>query len=95
MIKTSWKSGLRRAWMQTVRDEIKKRDNYTCQECGKKRSLAKVSFDPKKHVRKIQVHHVNGIRWDNLRIAIDDLFFGNQITLCEKCHAKETKKNNK
>jgi 5-methylcytosine-specific restriction endonuclease McrA len=66
----------------------KKRDKNTCQECGKKGSQAKG------REVKIEIHHIENIRWDmiidyiyrHLLVDPKDL-----ICLCKECHAKETK----
>ena len=51
--------------------KIRKRDNYTCQMCKKK-----------KHALSLEIHHIQ--RWADaptLRYAESNL-----ITLCKKCH---------
>lgn len=52
--------------------DIKKRDNYTCQDCGSKN---------KKY---LQAHHIKSwSEFPHLRYELS-----NGITLCTKCHAK-------
>ena len=64
-----------------------KRDNYTCQRCGKKQSKAKgreVS---------VEVHHVNGVQWDVLVDCVYEMLLchpDDMITLCRECHREET-----
>ena len=64
-----------------------KRDNYTCQRCKKKQSMAKG------HEQKVIVHHLNGIEWENI---IDYIFRHVLVdpkhleTLCPDCHQRET-----
>lgn len=54
------------------REEVYKRDNYTCQCCGDNRS------------GKLNAHHLDGYNWcEEKRTDVD-----NGITLCEKCHKK-------
>ena len=60
-----------------VRELVRKRDNYTCQICGKKW---------KTKMRRFDIHHLNGIcgkksqGYDKLENA------KNLITYCHKCH---------
>jgi 5-methylcytosine-specific restriction endonuclease McrA len=64
-----------------------KRDNYTCQRCGKKQSKAKgreVS---------VEVHHVNGVQWDTLVDCVYEMLLchpDDMITLCVDCHKRAT-----
>ncbi len=63
------------------REEIFKRDNYTCQECGRKR---------KKGDRVIlNAHHKKSFtKYKELRFVKS-----NVITLCQECHKKKHSKN--
>lgn len=78
-------SALRQLWMRSKeRSEALKRDNYTCQMCGKKKSTAK-----DKELR-VNVHHKEGVtNWqnivDNLR---EELLCSPDLlkTLCRDCH---------
>lgn len=60
-----------------TREIVRRRDNWTCQDCGKKWVLGQRRFD---------VHHLNGLcgkkslKYDKIS-EIDGL-----ITLCHKCH---------
>jgi len=52
----NWKGGITgtgypKEWINKLRSEIRERDNYTCQECGKKQG---------KH--KLDIHHIDGIK---------------------------------
>jgi 5-methylcytosine-specific restriction endonuclease McrA len=67
---TPYKNNYRNGW-ETLRVIVLKRDNYTCQICGKK--------------KKVEVHHKD--RTGSNRLAKEmnnDL--DNLITLCHKCH---------
>jgi 5-methylcytosine-specific restriction endonuclease McrA len=62
-----------------------KRDNYTCQRCGKKQSRAK-----DKEVY-IEVHHKKPVdkNWDIMLKCIRDCLLVNpeeMISLCKECH---------
>jgi len=81
------RSAVRQIWLRSrERVAALKRDNYTCQTCGRKQSKAKGKEF------KVQVHHINGIDWDGVVDIIkkrilqhpDDL-----ITICKDCHDKE------
>ena len=81
------KSALRLLWLRSPeRARVLKDDKYTCQNCGKKQSKAKG-----KEV-KVEVHHTEGIEWNDM---VDNILFwifqSEQITLCEKCHDKQTR----
>lgn len=60
-----------------------KRDKYTCQTCGVKQSKAKG-----KEVS-VEVHHVNGIEWEDLISIVYEMLLcdpSKLITLCKECH---------
>jgi len=58
--------------------EIYKRDNYTCQECGKDANqLRKMGL-------KLHCHHKEGIKTGKKLFDNNNL-----ITLCEECHSRE------
>jgi hypothetical protein len=56
-----------------LKDRIRKRDKYTCQNCGITEAESK-----KLHSRKLTIHHINYIKPD-----LDDY---NLISLCNDCH---------
>jgi 5-methylcytosine-specific restriction endonuclease McrA len=60
-----------------IAKEVRKRDNYTCQACGKEQS----SCD-----RKLDVHHVVPLRKFNDPKKANE--FDNLIALCRYCHNK-------
>lgn len=67
------------------RTAVVKRDNNTCQKCGKKGSTAKGE-----EVKTI-VHHKNGIKWDKIIEFIRKELLVNpdkQEVLCVDCHKK-------
>lgn len=79
------KSWLRRMWlMSKERSEALKRDNYTCQKCGVKKSAAKGKE------QSVEVHHKKGINvWDNIIDLIQKELLCDPedlITLCPLCH---------
>lgn len=61
-------------WTTDLRDNIRKRDKYTCQECGMRQDEL-VGMH-----KKLSVHHIDYNK-HNLNPS-------NLITLCESCHAK-------
>jgi len=74
--KRSWRGN---DW-ETLRQEIYKRDNYTCQKCGVK-CLGKRDYRQDSS-RIIQCHHIENYKIDNNNKN------QNLITLCLKCHLK-------
>jgi len=84
---TAIKAALHRLWLRSRERALRlKLDGYRCQRCGAKQSKAKG-----KEVS-VQVHHIDGIRWDKiieyirreLLVKPDQLF-----TLCKQCHLDE------
>lgn len=64
-----------------------KRDNYTCQRCGRKQSRAKG------REIYVEVHHRNGVQWDVLVDCVYEILLchpDDMITLCKECHKEET-----
>jgi 5-methylcytosine-specific restriction endonuclease McrA len=82
------RAAVRQLWLRSrERAAALKRDNYTCQKCGKKQSKAKgKEFS-------VQVHHKNGIvNWEQVIDYIQDsVLCGPEHleTLCKDCHDKE------
>lgn len=71
--RTRVKNSLRQLWLKSrERSAALKRENYTCQRCGKKQSKAKG------RVVSVSVHHKNGI--DNWGKVIDAVF---EYLLCD------------
>ena len=81
------KSALRLLWLRSPeRAQTLKDDKYTCQSCGKKQSKAKG-----KEIA-VEVHHVEGIEWDDIADNILYwIFQGEQVTLCKDCHKEITR----
>lgn len=64
---------------QDWRQKVFRRDNWTCQKCGKK--------SKKNQWLIIHAHHIKPFSvFPKLRFVVD-----NGLTLCKKCHAKEPK----
>lgn len=61
-----------------LKEKIRKRDNHTCQHCGKTQ---------KEHIKEtnriLDVHHINGDDTNNAE--------ENMVTLCKDCHRKTRK----
>lgn len=67
-------------WLE-VREEIRERDDYECQDCGLEQEDAK---------RALSVHHIVPLRdFDDRQEAHDP---ENLITLCRRCHMKRERK---
>ncbi len=60
-----------------LKELIRARDNYCCQECNKYESEL---FTKKGKTKKLACHHINYLKTDNRPC--------NLISLCPKCHAK-------
>ena len=75
--KRSWRGS---DW-ETIRVEVYERDNYTCQDCGKK-CVAKNNSTKDNTDKIIQCHHIENykIKQNNNKT--------NLITLCLSCHSK-------
>jgi predicted HNH restriction endonuclease len=76
---------LRQLWLRSrERAECLKKANYTCQNCGKKKSQKK-GFE-----QKVEVHHKEGIlNWDEIVEVIkkDLLCSPDKLeALCPECH---------
>lgn len=64
-----------------LKEQIRKRDNYTCQECGKKqKELFKRCKNGKIIHYKLPIHHIDYVKINNSPL--------NLISLCSKCHLK-------
>ena len=81
------RAAIRQLWLRSrERAAALKRDGYTCQTCGVKQSTAKGK------IQKVEVHHLDGIQWDNI---IDYIFRHVLVdpkgleTICPECHKKE------
>ena len=64
-----------KGWGELLRIQIRKRDNYTCQNCGMDNNKC---FDKFKCM--LNVHHINYNKYDNKE--------SNLISLCCSCHMK-------
>jgi 5-methylcytosine-specific restriction endonuclease McrA len=80
--------GLRQIWMRRKeRSEALKLAKYTCQKCGKKKSVAKGKE------QKVEVHHKLGVgNWDRIvQVIRDELLCSPEHleVLCPECHKLE------
>jgi 5-methylcytosine-specific restriction endonuclease McrA len=80
--------GLRQIWMRSKeRSEALKLAKYTCQKCGKKKSVAKGKE------QKVEVHHKLGVgNWDRIvQVIRDELLCSPEHleVLCPECHKLE------
>lgn len=62
--------------LRKLKESIRKRDNYICQECGKTQEQNLKEVD-----RKLEVHHIDGDDTNNV--------LKNMIALCKSCHSKQ------
>jgi len=67
-------TGINCGGREQIRELIRKRDNHTCQWCGKKWQKGERRFD---------IHHIFGEPKDSRRYDWDTAV---QITLCHQCH---------
>ena len=88
--KSRIRSTLRQLFLRSrERASVIKRDKNTCQECGKKGSVAKG------REIKIEVHHLTPIEWENIFAYIYRHLLTepkDMLCLCKDCHKKETEK---
>jgi 5-methylcytosine-specific restriction endonuclease McrA len=84
--KSRVKAALRQLWLRSrERSYALKRDKYTCQNCHTKASKSKTN------PLKVQVHHKEGIKWEEIEKYIYEQLLVNPdklVTLCENCHKK-------
>lgn len=68
---------------ERTRHLVRKRDNFTCQTCGARRTPEEAK---RLRVRMFDIHHLNGLCGKRSRAydKIDDM--PGLITLCHKCH---------
>jgi len=84
------RAALRQLWLRSrERQAALKRDNYTCQVCNRKQSVAKGKEF------KVQVHHLDGVaNWEKLiDLVYEHLLCSpdSLVTVCKECHGKEHK----
>jgi 5-methylcytosine-specific restriction endonuclease McrA len=84
------KAAIHRLWLRSrERSAALRRDNHTCQSCHRKASKAKG------REFKVDVHHLNGIEWQNIidyiyrHVLVDPKHLE---TLCPDCHSTEPSK---
>ncbi len=81
------KAALRKLSLRSrERNAAIRRDKYTCQICGVKKSVAKG-----REVQ-VEVHHKKGVQWEVLVDIVYEMLLchpDDMITLCKACHEKE------
>ena len=84
------KDALRKLFLRSrERHTVLKRTNYCCEKCGIKQT--KAGKDEKFWV-KVNVHHNDGIDWDDIIMYIRKQLLVDpekMTALCEECHGKE------
>ena len=82
------KAALRRLWLSSKeRSAALKREGYCCERCHVKQSKAKG------REVKVEVHHRNGIDWEDIINYIMRQLLPDPAeleVLCKECHGKET-----
>lgn len=85
------RAALRQLWLRSrERAAAIKREQNTCECCGKKGSVAKG------REVKIEVHHLEGIQWDRIIEYIYRHILVNPDALevlCKECHAEKERDN--
>lgn len=83
------RAALRQLWLRSrERAAAIKRDKYTCRKCNRKQSKAKGKEF------KVEVHHINGVKWERLIDGVYEMLLCDPsllITFCEDCHNKVEK----
>jgi len=81
------RSAMRQLWLRSrERSGAVKEQHNTCQRCGRKGSVAKGCEV------KINVHHRNGIKWEELFLLVRERLLQTPDMyecLCEDCHKEE------
>ena len=66
--------------IDSIREKVRERDNYTCQKCGKKWQIG---------MRRLDVHHLD-LQMESKRVYSYDVQNQDKmITYCHKCHLNE------
>jgi len=78
----NWKGGIShgaysKEWIKELQEEIRKRDNYECQECGA------IPDDISEAYKALDIHHID---YDKHNCDPKNL-----VTLCRRCHMKTNK----
>lgn len=81
-----------RGGRELIRDTVRKRDNYTCQDCGFVRNVEHVRKYNKNiktlkgKIKSLDIHHLEGLCGKRSKSCdkIEDMHL--LITLCHKCH---------
>ena len=79
-----------RIYRDNIRERVFKRDNYTCQVCGRNREKALATGDTRFF---LEVHHKRAVAEELDALSSQELNKdGNLITYCHRDHTKETAK---
>jgi 5-methylcytosine-specific restriction endonuclease McrA len=77
-----------RLYEEGVREKVFKRDNYTCQVCGRNRETAQKAGDTRFY---LEIHHKSAVAEQLDALPASELNKPeNLITLCHSDHLKET-----
>lgn len=75
---------------ETTRDKVRKRDNYTCQDCGLVRTPDQAKKERKKQ---LDVHHTDSLCGLYHNPNEPEERMDKMITLCHKCHFNRYDRN--
>ena len=83
--------------MRQWRSDVFTRDNFTCQECGEKSGNGHSVYLEAHHIKRLHIiREEYNIKTLEEALACDELWnINNGITLCDKCHDKTRKLDNK
>ena len=83
---TNWYITIAKFDWNVLRNEVLRRDNFTCKICRKNQELYKEKYMIED---RIEVHHIKPIKNEG-----DEFDINNCITLCHQCHKEEHKRLN-
>jgi len=81
-----------RTGREFTRISVRIRDNFTCQDCGNKRTLEEVTNHNKKQkglkgrIKLYDIHHINGLCGKKSKGYDSIKNMSTLVTLCHKCH---------
>ncbi len=78
-----------RLYPEDLRERIFRRDDYTCQKCGRNRERSEQAGDSRFY---LEVHHIKAVAEELDSLSVEELNDpANLITYCHRDHAEETR----